>query len=340
MLVRATAPVRICDIGGWTDTAFAGHGAVVNFAVSLPVHVLVADADDGRAGEPRVQIEAFDMGERVEVAVRDIEYDGVLGLLKAAVKRMGVDRSLRITIWSDAPPGCGLGASSTVGVAILAALGRAMGAPLPRHALAETAHSLEVDDLHIQCGVQDQYAAAYGGIQFMEVEFPRVRTSPLDLAPGFVSELDERLLVVHTGESRLSGEVHLRVIEQYQAGEPGAREAMETLRRCAHAMKDALFAQDFTRVAEVMNANWEAQKRLHPAITTAKIEEAIAVARHHGAVGAKVNGAGGGGSLCLLCAPGTEFPARKALECVDGLSVLPCSISHEGVRSWVVPGTE
>ena len=107
MLVRSTAPVRICDVGGWTDTHFAGKGAVVNFAVNLPVHVLVAEEPSAH-GEPRVAIEALDLGARVELDdVREVEYDGVLDLLKAAVVHMRIERSLRIVVWSDTPPGPG-----------------------------------------------------------------------------------------------------------------------------------------------------------------------------------------------------------------------------------------
>jgi len=339
MLIRSKAPVRICDIGGWTDTRFAGSGVVVNFAVDLYAHVIVfeSDATPGSA-EPRIEIDALDMGERIELGhTRDIEYDGVLDLLKAAVVRMGVDRSLRIVIWSDTPPGCGMGTSSSVGVALLAALGLAVGKPLPRHSLAELAHALEVEELKIECGVQDQYAAAFGGVQFMEVDFPHVRTSPLDLSEDFVHELNERFLVAYTGQSRLSDDVHRNVIRNYRAGAGQEREAIGTLRSCAHEMKNALLGQDFGRMGEIMNANWEAQKQLHPMITTPAIETAVSVAFANGAVGAKANGAGGGGSLTFLCAPGMEFQVRQALLELPGIRILPCSIAREGVRSWHSP---
>jgi D-glycero-alpha-D-manno-heptose-7-phosphate kinase len=210
------------------------------------------------------------------------------------------------------------------------------GQSLPRHGLAELAHALEVEELKIECGVQDQYAAAFGGVHFMEIEYPRVRLSPLDLSRDFVDELNERLLLVYSGESRLSGQVHTRVIRNYRGQEGTEQEAMQTLRDCAYRMKDALLAEDFDAVADVMNTNWEAQKALHEGITTDRIEETITVARQAGASGAKVNGAGGGGSLTLLCKPGAEFSVRRAVSQVEGVSLLPCSISFGGVRAWDV----
>lgn len=337
MLVRATAPVRICDIGGWTDTGFARVGAVVNLAVDLTVHVLVSDGERVEGAAPNVRIDAVGSGTQIgtEDACR-AEHEGTLDLLRAAMARMYVQRDLQVTIWSDAPPGSGMGTSSATAVALLAALGKITGRDLPPRRLAELAHTLEVEDLGIECGVQDQYAAAFGGIHFMDVEYPRVRLSPLSLSRHFVDELDERLLVVHTGESRLSHNVHMQVMRELDRHPEVIQGALTELRCCAYRMREALLAEDLTALASVINANWKAQKRLWEGVTTRRIERVIATAQQAGAAAAKANGAGGGGTVTLLCRAGTELRVRQAVARVEGASVLPCHLCFDGVRAWEV----
>jgi D-glycero-alpha-D-manno-heptose-7-phosphate kinase len=340
MIVRSRAPVRICDIGGWTDTRFAERGAVLNLAVSLFGHCLVEDraAEGNGNGEDRAAVlRALDLG--VDVSIEDvakIEYDGALDLLKAAVKRLGMSGGFRASVWSDAPPGSGVGSSAAVGVSLVAALGHFAGRKLPPHVVAKTAQELETKELGLECGVQDQYASAFGGVCFMEIEYPRVELSRLPVTPTFLWELEERLVLVYVGESRLSDAVHRLVIQRYQAGTADAVNAMETLRQAAHAMKDAMLGENMAGVAEAINANWAAQKSLHPDITNESIESLFEAAWKAGAVAGKANGAGGGGTVTFLAQPGRETRLRKALADVPGAVVLPCQICHEGVRSWVV----
>jgi D-glycero-alpha-D-manno-heptose-7-phosphate kinase len=338
MIVRSRSPVRICDIGGWTDTRFAERGAVCNIAVTLFSHCLVRDrpAADTEEGRSAV-IRALDLEVGVDIAdVEKIEYDGTLDLLKAAVKRMEMPGGFEATIWADAPPGSGVGTSSAVSVALIAALGHFADRRLAPHAVARLAHELETKELSLECGVQDQYAAAFGGVCFMEIEYPRVELSRLPVSPTFLWELEERFVLVYVGHSRLSDAVHRRVIERYQSGAEETVSAMETLREAAHAMKDAMMRGDVARVAEAINANWAAQKQLHPDISNETIERVFEVALKAGAVAGKANGAGGGGTVTFLAAPGTELNVRQALQSVPDCTVLPCQISSGGVRSWVV----
>ncbi|MFQ6097268.1 MAG: hypothetical protein ACE5O2_06020 [Armatimonadota bacterium] len=342
MIIRSKAPVRILDLGGWTDTRFAQHGAVLNFAVDLFAHTVITHAEtanERHAGDPslngRISIRALDFGTGVEIEEgREIEYDGTLDLLKAAVKRMGVTGQVEGLVWTDTPPGCGVGTSAAVSVCLIEALSRLNGTHLLQHQVAQLAQALETQELGLECGVQDQYAAAYGGISFMEIEYPRTHVSPVRVPDSTVNELNERLLLVYTGESRLSDQVHRRVIEHYEAGEPGTVAAMETLRETPIAAKNALRAGDFAALAEAINANWEAQKKLHPSITTDLIQKAFEVAFRAGAAAGKANGAGGGGSITFLCKPGREFAVRSALSRLPGIQILPCNITFSGAKSW------
>ena len=350
--VRARAPVRICDLGGWTDCRFVPRGAVLNLTVDLYAHCLASSKNPLRLPvatygyraykyeqDHSLTIQAPDMaGEDVEIAhVRDIEYDGTLDLLKAAVKRLGDPGGIEALVWADAPPGCGVGSSAAVAVAVVAALAALRDRPLAQHEIATIAQSLETEELGLECGVQDQYASAYGGICFMEVEYPRALVSSVPVREDVVRELEERLLLVYTGQSRLSDQVHRHVIESYASGEQTVRDAMAALTRTPYAMREALVRGDFPGMAEAINANWEAQKKLHPTITTDLIEKTFEIARKHGAAAGKANGAGGGGSVTLLVEPGREFSVRRALSEVPELTLLPCRLCFDGVRTWEVP---
>ncbi len=348
MIVRSRSPVRICDIGGWTDTRFAKHGAVLNISISLFSHCLVRDhvtegapggqaPADANAGDRSAVLRALDLEMDVDIAdVGRIEYDGSLDLLKAGVKRMSMRGGFEAAIWSDAPPGSGVGSSAAVGVALIAALGHFSGQGLAPHTVAQLAHELETEELGLECGVQDQYASAFGGVCFMEIDYPHVDLSRLPVSPTFLCELEERLVLVYVGQSRLSDAVHRLVIERYESGDEEAVQAMETLRRSAYEMKDALLAEKPARIAETINANWAAQKQLHQDISNERIEEVFEVAMEAGAVAGKANGAGGGGTVIFLTEPGSELSVRQALERLPDCRVLPCQICHEGVRSWVV----
>lgn len=348
MMIRSRAPVRICDIGGWTDTHFAEHGAVLNIAVELYSHCLlqprqgraskrtrygyptqVAEKDNGAT------IRAPDLDAELEVEdVRRLEYDGNMDLLKAAIRRLDIESGFDVTVWSDVPAGCGVGSSASVSVAMIEGLSRFKQTVMVPHEAARVAHQLETEELGLECGVQDQIAAAYGGVCFMEIEYPEATVLRLDLRDDVLNELEERLVLVYVGQSRLSDAVHRRVIAQYESGDTTVREALQTLRETPYQMREALLSGDFASAAEVMTLNWEAQKRLHASITNDTIEKAFDIASKAGAAGGKVNGAGGGGSITFLAEPGSEIRLREALAKEMGFEILPVRISRCGAESW------
>jgi D-glycero-alpha-D-manno-heptose-7-phosphate kinase len=348
MLIRSRAPVRICDIGGWTDTHFAEQGAVLNIAIQLHAHCLLQPRAARASKRTRygyatyamqqdngASIHAPDLQATLEVDdVRKLEYDGNMDLLKAAIKRLNVDAGFDVTVWSDVPPGCGVGTSAAVSVAMIEGLARFKREMMAPDGLARVAHDLETEELALECGVQDQIAAAYGGICFMEIEYPKATVLRLDVADDVLNELEERLVLAYIGQSRLSDAVHRRVIAQYESGDATVREALDTLRKTPYTMRDALLAGDFAAIADAMNTNWEAQKKLHPSITNERIEQALHVASAAGAAAAKINGAGGGGSITFLAEPGQEVRLRDALMTEAGCEILPVRVSRRGAVSW------
>jgi D-glycero-alpha-D-manno-heptose-7-phosphate kinase len=326
-ILRARAPVRFCDLGGWTDTRIVPKGAVLNFTAALYTHVTL---EVGAFSE--ITVESFDTDEQAQIRdIRRIEYNNVLDLFKAAVKRTGVERGVRILARSDAPPGSGLGSSAALGVATMGALSRHLRRHLLPYEVARESQALEVEELGLECGVQDQLASAYGGVNFMEVTYPEARVLPLPLNPGTVCELEDRFVLVYTGRSHFSSAMHEKVIAEYHAGH-NVR-SFERLAECAVAGKEALLANKLDDFAAAMNANWDAQKSLHPDITTPEIEALHGLVMEAGAIGFKANGAGGGGTVTILAERNRDHRVRRAVESL-GMTVLPAKIDFTGLRVW------
>lgn len=330
MIVKAVAPARILDFGGWTDTWFAKQGRVLNFAVDLYSKVIVVPRE-----RPGASIIAQDYGEAIEIAgPSEVLYDGKHDLLKAALSVTKVD-GVDISVYSDVPPGCGTGSSAALSVALIGALAVLADLHLTPHEVAALAHKLETEELGIQSGVQDQLASATGGIGFHVIDpYPSSSTSPVRLPDDILMELESRLVLVYTGESHLSGDVHKKVIGDYEAGVDRTLKAMETLRNTPIWAKSALMRGDFVELAEIMNINTKAQKNLHPDITTDKIEKLEEIASKAGAMGVKINGAGGGGSVTLLCGTDNTRSVESAVK-EAGFRVLPCHLDFRGLKTWV-----
>jgi D-glycero-alpha-D-manno-heptose-7-phosphate kinase len=263
-----------------------------------------------------------------------IIYDGEHDLLKAAVKVMGLDQ-IEMQVHSDVPPGCGTGSSAAVSVAMLGALGLLAGRYQRPHEVARLAHELETKELKIESGVQDQIAAAVGGIGYHDIyDYPFVSSTPVRLAPTIIWELESRLLVVYSGARHLSSDVHRKVVGDLEAGRPEALTAMETLRQTPQKAADALWRGDFDTFAEVMNENNAAQAGLHADIVSADLARIEEVARAAGAIGFKINGAGGGGSATLLCKAGARRDVETAVK-EAGYQALNCHLDFQGLRVWV-----
>ncbi len=284
-LWHARAPVRFCDLGGWTDTRIVPKGAVLNFTARMYTHVTLKV----REGKSGITLESLDTDEKVHYQdIRRTEYNGVLDLLKAAVARVGIEvrhsgmystrREVTLLVSSDAPPASGLGSSAALGVAAIGAMSRYNNRQRLPHEIAREAQRIEVDDLKLECGVQDQLASAYGGVNFMEIEYPNARIFPLSLSQDLRCELEDRFVLVYTGQSHFSSGMHQKVINESAQHQKD----FETLAEAAVMGKEALLVGDLGALGEAMNSNWDAQKALHPDITTPEIEALHqAVLRRH-----------------------------------------------------------
>jgi D-glycero-alpha-D-manno-heptose-7-phosphate kinase len=340
-LINAVAPIRIADHGGWTDTWFAGHGKVLNIAVEPSVEVQVAVH---RAGElpDRVVLHAEDYGDRYSFTPGGVLPDRH-PLLEAAVDEVGVpdDRAVLITIHSDVPSGASTGTSAAVTVALVAALDALTPGRLGPHEIAARAHRIEVERLGLQSGIQDQLCSAHGGICFVEMPlYPEASVTPVVLPDDLWWELDRRLLLVFLGRSHVSSEVHERVIARLaRSGFESAE--LASLRTMADRARASLADGDLHALGRTMSDNTRAQADLHPDLVSPEARAVIEVARSHGALGWKVNGAGGeGGSITVLCNAdmATKRALVAALAKVDpGFRPIRTRLSRHGVRVWDAP---
>jgi D-glycero-alpha-D-manno-heptose-7-phosphate kinase len=337
-VINAVAPIRICDNGGWTDTWFARHGKVFNIAVS-PLAEVQIEARDRAEGEPAVVIHAENFGHRYAPNPARKGWDHH-PLLEAAVRRAALPSELavQITIFSEAPPGASTGTSAAVAVALVGALDRLNGGRLNDHQAAYAAHSIEVDMLGRQCGIQDQLCSAHGGINYIEMtDYPQASVTRLEVEESTAWDLERRLVLVYLGRSHDSSAAHERVIRELEEAGPECRR-LNDLRRTAERSRDAVGAGDLEGLGRAMIENTEAQGRLCSDLIGSDAQHVIAVARAHGARGWKVNGAGGeGGSLTLLASP-RAHEKRAMIRAIEEESPLfrriPIQLSGEGLRVW------
>jgi D-glycero-alpha-D-manno-heptose-7-phosphate kinase len=337
-IINSVAPIRICDNGGWTDTWFAEYGRIFNIGV-YPYAEVQIEVYPYNGQAERVVIYAENYGERYVRHLERPNWDRH-PLLEASIERMGVpdDVAFQVTIYSEAPAGASTGTSSAVTVALIGGLDCLTPGRLTPHEIAYAAQSVEVDLLKQQCGIQDQLCAAYGGINYIDMfQYPYASVSQIQVPNSIWWELERRLALIYLGKSHHSSEVHERVIHRLEDAGPTARQ-LEALRSTAGPSRDALYAGDFVALGQAMTRNTEAQRDLHPDLVGPDAQRVIEIAQAHGALGWKVNGAGGeGGSLTILCGP-LSHAKRAMIREIEEESPLfqniPIYLSRFGLRIW------
>lgn len=339
MVINAVAPTRICDVGGWTDTHFAKFGAVFNIAIYPYVEVQIHSLAPGEsAGRLIIAVENY--GVSYALDPDNIVYDKH-PLIEAAIKCMKIprDQALRINIFSHAPPGASTGTSAAVSVALIGALDALMGAGMSIHETAAMAHAIETKELGLECGVQDQLASAYGGINLIEIpKFPRTVVTPIRIPDPVWWELEHRLVLTYIGKPHNSSEIHKLVIKNLgKAARQDSR--IDALRQLAHQAKMALAKGDFAELGRVFNRNTAIQRELHNNLVCEQFEEIIGIAEDFHALGCKVNGAGGDGGSIAILSNGEMWEKRKMQDVLvqKGFKTIPIYLSRRGLRVWKTP---
>ncbi len=336
-IIHSAAPIRICDNGGWTDTWFAGHGSIFNIGVYPYAEVQIKAYPAGSQAS-RIVIHAENYGERY-VVIPEKHWDKH-PLLEASIEYMCIPKGLEfeVNIYSEAPAGASTGTSAAVTVALIGALDCLRGGRLTSYEVSEAAHQIETDLLGMQSGIQDQLCSAYGGVNYIEMdEYPHATVTSIQVPNSIWWELERRLALVYLGKSHQSSDVHQMVIRGLEDAGPECRQ-LEDLRKTAGKSRQALCAGDFLALGAAMIENTEAQERLHPALVSPEAHRVIEIAREHGAVGWKVNGAGGeGGSVSLLCGEDSHSK-RTMLRTIEQenklFKIIPIYLRRYGLRVW------
>lgn len=343
MLIRSRAPLRIGLAGGGTDVSpYCDQfgGAALNATIDYYAYASIESSQDGV-----VHFISSDRNQTAEYsAAAELPPDGTLDLLKHvhnyAVRKFNGNQplSVRLTTNVDVPEGSGLGGSSTLVVAALRAYAEWMSYPLDDYELAQDAYVIERELAGLKGGRQDQYAAAFGGFNFMEFcSNGRVLVNPLRIRESVVSELEASMLLFYTGASRASSTIIAEQSRNVETGNAEAVQAMHNIKEEALRMKESLLRGDFRLLHEVLLSSWESKKRMASQIVNEKIERIYARALEAGAYCARISGAGGGGFMLFLADPMRKNRVADALrDCEDNGVVYGCHFTRVGAQAWRV----
>ncbi len=336
-IFRARAPLRISFGGGGTDVkpyCDERGGAVLNATINRYAHATVVP------GGETFEVRSLDYDAVVSYGIRDpFVYDGQLDLVKAVLdafrRESHFDEGLAISLHNDAPPGSGLGSSSAITVAIVRAIALFLRVPMDGYQIAELAYRVEREDVGIEGGKQDHYAAAFGGFNFIEFKCDDTVVVPLRLRRETLFELESSMVFAYVGGQHFSGKLIERQIANYQGGVSDAINAMDALKDLAYEMKRTLLLGRLREFGDLLNIAWENKKRMATGITNPAIDEVYDAARKAGALGGKISGAGGGGYMFFLCEPSCLHKVQDALKAA-GAQLVHFSFTEDGVSAWTL----
>jgi D-glycero-alpha-D-manno-heptose-7-phosphate kinase len=331
--IDAVAPLRISFVGGGTDFPhwYLDHGgAVLSATIDHFVRVRLTPRADRQ-----VLVRSLDLDELVRYHLDEGPvYDGVMDLAKAAIERVGVPTGVELQVASEAPPGSGLGGSSALVTAVVAALAMLHQRRLTADELAQVSYAIERDDLGISGGWQDQYAAAFGGLNLIEFSDRATVINRVAIAGETLRTLERNLLLCYTGYVRRNVGLIDRQIAYAREGREDTRLGLKRLEEMAYAMREALEAGDPDAVGGMLGTAFDAKKQMNPSITEhTPIEAMLEAARDAGAAGGKICGAGGGGYLLIYAVPEVQPGVRRALERLGG-QMAPMRFHPDGVRAF------
>lgn len=341
LTTRCRAPLRLGLAGGGTDLSPYSEdygGAVFNCTIDRYAYAFIAPREDGR-----VVFQARDLKTEEVFEGPAGVHRSRLDLHRGVYSRMlrdyhnGKALPLTITTTVDAPMGSGLGSSSALVVALVDAFRVLLEAPLGPYDVARLAYEIERVDLNLAGGKQDQYAAAFGGANFIEfLTDGRVIVNPLRVSSSIRNELEASLVIAFSGQSRSSSKVIEQQTSQMVAKSVEALDALHKLKADAVEMKNLLLRGQIHQMANLLNTSWEAKKRTAAAVSNASIDDLYKLARANGALGGKVSGAGGGGFMMLVCRPEDRLSLIEALNAA-GTIAQPVKLTDAGCETWQAP---
>lgn len=329
-MLIARAPVRISFAGGGTDLPayFEKYdGAVVSTTIDKYVYVIITVKPSPDLQVISSDYRTFFRHEGSEV----LFWEGDLNLPKAILHEFGVDHGLSMFIASEVPPGTGLGSSSTVTVASIKAVSAAAGISMTKQQIADMATRVELQKLGMPIGHQDQFAAAFGGLNYFHFTANGTTAEPLKVAASTRAELQRRLLLFFTGQSRDSTKILARQTENTNKKSSKPLEALHAVRAMADEMRDILQQGRLDEFGVMLDRGWQQKKQFASGVSNERIDGLYQLARNKGVIGGKITGAGGGGFLMLYCEDGTQDAVTEAMES-EGLRRMNFSFDSGGAR--------
>lgn len=335
MILRARTPLRISFGGGGTDVSpycEERGGAVLSATINRYAYVSI------RPGGDRYVVRSLDYDVSVSYPLDEpFVLDGQLDLAKAVIARFRreheVSEGAEIFLHNDAPPGSGLGSSSALTVALIAAFAEYGKVSLDDYEIAELAYDIEREEVGILGGRQDHYACTFGGFNYIEFECGSTVVNALRIRHEILLELEYSLVFAYVGGSHFAAHIIERQVENYRNGATESVAAMDELKVLAHDMKRALLRGDLRSFGSMLDAAWRSKRRMAAGITNERLDTIYEAARTAGALGGKLSGAGGGGFMFFLCDPTCRFDVQEAVA-AHGAELVPLSFVTEGVQTW------
>jgi D-glycero-alpha-D-manno-heptose-7-phosphate kinase len=339
MVFRSKAPLRLGFGGGGTDVSpycdeYGGY--ILNATIDMYAYCTIEATSNGK-----ISFQAADLNERMEYdSETSLKIDGQLDLHKGVynriVKQFNNDRplSFAMTTYSDAPAGSGLGSSSTIVVAMIAAFAEWLNLPLGEYDIASLAYDIERLDIGLEGGRQDQYAATFGGFNFMEFyKDNRVIVNPLRIKESIINELENALVLYYSGASRESSIIIKEQIKNTKLKTGKAIQSMHRVKEDALSMKEHLLKGNIVAFVQCLGHAWESKKGMASSITNKKIEEIFDHAFLNGAIAGKISGAGGGGYIMFMTGSTNRIKLVRALNELGGI-VVNIHFTEKGVQTW------
>lgn len=338
MIIRSKAPLRIGLAGGGTDVSPYSDmygGAILNATIDLYAYASLEPLDNDTI-EFCIDGKGQHISLRSEKQLEVIHpFELFIGVYNRLVRQFNLGPlSFRLTSYIEAPQGSGLGTSSTIVVSLIGAFVEWLKLPLGKYDIAHLAYEIERMDLNMSGGKQDQYAATFGGLNYMEfLANDKVIVNPLQLKDEVLYELEFNLLLYFTATQRLSATIINEQVKNVKENNEKSVEAMHHLKEQAQQMKDSLLRGELSKIGEVLHFGWTNKKRMANSISNELIDKVYEVALKNGATGGKISGAGGGGFMFFYCPAVTKIKVAQAIENLGG-KIQPFKFTKEGLTTW------
>lgn len=330
MRIESSAPTRV-DLAGSTidiPPLFLFHegASTINFAVDLRARCRIETRED-----EIISIGSIDRSDKFELPLSEIDslkYESRLELLSKLVYFFRPQTGFTMVTESQAPAGAGLAGSSTLNIACIGALNELVGKRYAPDQFIPIAANIETQVIRVPAGFQDYYSAQYGGLACIHFAADGIRREPLDID---LAELEDRIVIVYTGEPRNSGTNNWEITKRHIDGDRALFDLFDELRDTTLSLRSALLDADWKSVGNILAAAHPQRKKLSPNITTAHMDELIDIALANGAIAPKVCGAGGGGCIAFYCESGGRPSVEAAIAAVEGAEVLKFNVSAQGL---------